>query len=230
MLKKITFIPLLIILIGVLTIWLFAPSIPAPQPQVTLPDSDRLAERIAAQISPGSNDPTAEIEQPIDSAALTARLSTLTRTVTTAREPSLEELQQFLDQNQQRYRQTDYFSFHYLFFSALDYGGQTRATAAAKLAELTAAIEDKTSSAETVERASQHQVDAQFGRGFSAQLAKHWQQCPPSCWQGPVSGRGGAYLVCLRDYRAGQLPSVKALRDQLINDWRFEQFKRSEDR
>jgi len=34
----------------------------------------------------------------------------------------------------------------------------------------------------------------------------------------------------LREYRRGQLPSMEALRDQLINDWRFEQFKRSEDR
>ena len=227
MLKKITVVALLAALVGGLSVGLMEPSKPVPQPQIALPDSDLLAERIAAQISPGSNDPTAEIEQPIDSAALAARLSMLTRTVTTAREPSPEELQEFLQQNQQRYRRTDYFSFDYLFFSALEYGAQTRAKAAEKMSGLDDLGPENFS---VIDNASQHQVDTQFGRGFSLQLAKLWGERQQSCWQGPISGRGGAYLVCLREYRRGQLPSMEALRDQLINDWRFEQFKRSEDR
>lgn len=230
MLKKITVVALLAVLAGGLSVGLMEPSKPVPQPQIALPDSDLLSERIAAQISPGSNDPTAEIEQPIDSAALAARLSMLTRTVTTAREPSPEELQDFLQKNQQRYRQTDYFSFSYLFFSALEYGAQTRAKAAQKLSELANRSERHAVSSSNIDGASQQQVDTQFGRGFASRLAQLWSERQASCWQGPISGRGGAYLVCLREYRQGQLPTIDALRDQLINDWRFEQFKRSEDR
>lgn len=218
-----------IVLLSIL-LWLLLPDgAPTPQPDIALPSSDALAARIAEQLNGEQFDPSAELDAAVDSELLAARLAALTRTVTTQAVPSDQQLGAYLEQHRDRYRQTDFFSFDYLHFSALEYGAATRDQAQAALAALRAGS-GVAGQVERLQESSQHALDQQFGRGFAAELASLWPQRPPSCWQGPLSGRGGLYLVCLRDYRAGALPSVEALRDQLINDWRFEQLRQQQGR
>ncbi len=208
--------------------WLNRPTLPVSQPQVALPSSSALEKRIAAQLGAASSDPTAALDDPVDSGAIAARLATLTRTVTTAALPTDRELADYLANRAERYRQSDYFTFEYRFFSALDHGAATRAVAERQLAELRddTAIDDTATDdnrAIGVEQSSALAIDQQFGRGFAAELAVLAASREPCGWQGPVSGRGGVYLVCIKEYRAGAMPSLESIRDQLINDWRFEQ-------
>jgi len=196
---------------------------PPPQPAVALPSSAELAARIAAQINGRAPDPTARLDEPVDSAAIAARLATLTRTVTTAALPSDAELADYLTSHAQRYRQSDYFTFSYQFFSALDYGSMTRANAERQLEALRGGAAASPEQTQSIQQASGNTVDQQLGRGFAGQLAALWALRDEHCWQGPLSGRGGVYLVCLQEYRPGAMPTLDSVRDQLINDWRFEQ-------
>lgn len=202
--------------------WLNRPPVQVTQPQVALPSSSTLEKRIAAQLNDAIEDPTAALDDPVDSSAIAARLATLTRTVTTAALPSDDELADYLASRAERYRQSDYFSFTYRFLSALDHGAATRAVAERQLRELRDGTGEGTSGATSVEERSALTIDQQFGRGFAAELAVLAASRDSSCWQGPISGRGGVYLVCITDYRAGVMPSLESIRDQLVNDWRFE--------
>lgn len=67
-----------------------------------------------------------------------------------------------------------------------------------------------------VEKNGERQVDGRFGRGFFAAIS----ELPIGEWAGPVRSGFGLHIVRLIEFKPGSLPSLDAVRDSVLFDWR----------
>jgi hypothetical protein len=68
----------------------------------------------------------------------------------------------------------------------------------------------------SIQQAMQQQVDGAFGRGFFANVAS----LPIGEWAGPVRSGFGYHLIRLDALEPAQMPSLDAVRDKVLSDWR----------
>jgi hypothetical protein len=69
----------------------------------------------------------------------------------------------------------------------------------------------------------QTQIDNTFGFGFAGKLITLINPKTVSlpCWDGPISGHNGVYLICVKSHQPGVLPDLASIKERVINDWRL---------
>ena len=193
--------------------------------QIKMPDQKQLQLLIDRQIQERESQLDqqigTDIDQILDQQAMEARLSGLTKNVTTTREPSQSELNVFFQQHREQYREASQFRFKQLIFSKKKYGGQAVSKAQESL------IRTKTDSeyamqlkanAETSEFTSL-QLDETYGQGYSEKILELTAHSLP-CWSQPITSIEGAHLLCIEKVKLGKIPTLESVRSQAINHWR----------
>ena len=155
------------------------------------------------------------------------KLSALIRASTVNIDPTEEQLEEFYLNNSNNYTSDARIEFLYRVFNTAEYGGNVVNIAREALEEITLNGEsltyDQKVNADSYHNDFYTQIDEAFGLGFSDKLINIINQKSPSlpCWDGPVGGHNGVYIVCIRSYQSGVLPELLDVKEQVINDWRL---------
>lgn len=177
----------------------------------------RIQDNLFAQEDQATQEMGADIDQIIDEQAMDAKLAGLTKNVTTSRQPTEQELEIFYQQHQAKYREASLFSFSHILFSSSSYGGRAYEAASETLNNTA----DVTQYAEQVIRASSEQINWDFGAGFAEKVLSLVAKDAPQCWTNPIASRHGVHLLCISEVVLGKIPELASVRNQVINDWRF---------
>jgi len=148
----------------------------------------------------------------------------LAEDLATDRSPTDQELEAYLQQHLDRFREEPSFSFEHIFLSREKHGASTEAEVKVLLAELGGKNEDtidiekrgdtfllpsrfeKTSAAETARL---------FGENFATRLAA----IEPGDWAGPIESSYGLHLVRVDARVPGTAPPLANVRDSVLRDF-----------
>ena len=148
----------------------------------------------------------------------------LAEDLATDRSPTDQELEAYLQQHLDRFREEPSFSFEHIFLSREKHGASTEAEVKVLLAELGGKNEDtidiekrgdtfllpsrfeKTSAAETARL---------FGENFATRLAA----IEPGDWAGPIESSYGLHLVRVYRRTRGSAPPLANVRDSVLRDF-----------
>ena len=191
--------------------------------ELTNPDTAGLQSRINSQLLDATRVNETEIGAADNSAevsAMDARLTGLTKNVTTQAIPSDQQLEDFYLQNKENYREPSKLWVWVVGFSTAIHGGQ-----AFEKAQLALTGKTETPKGDTFDRYGailSTELAEKYDQGFSTKLlllAANNESLP--CWAGPISSAQGAQLVCVKRIVWGAYTPLEEIRTQLINDWRF---------
>ena len=155
---------------------------------------------------------------------LAQKMEFLTQDLATAGQPDEAALAKHYAENIARYTEPARLTFVHLYFSREKRGPDAEAAARAALLELArrpeaaAEIGDPTLLPEEVRGASTIDVDAQFGREFTAAIAR----LPAGEWQGPVPSSYGFHLVRVTEHVQGRELGLAAAREAVLRDFQEE--------
>jgi hypothetical protein len=159
----------------------------------------------------------------IDDQAMQIKISGLTKNITTTREPSHKELNDFYQQHQEQYRQISSFQFTQYLLTNVRYGGQA-VNMAHKILNTEPA---KRAPPQPLKNLNTLEIDRLYGAEFSKKLVAIILQDAQSlpCWTKPITSKVGAHLICFKQADIGAVPKLDSIRSQLINHWRYETAK-----
>ena len=184
---------------------------------------DTLNQKINSEAQINENDPEVSGNQ----ASMEIKLSALIRASTADIDPTDNQLVQFYYSHSSDYTSDARIEFLYRLFKTADYGGNA-ANVARKSLESMTSPDTALSGIKKVREESynfdfQTQIDDTFGFGFVDKLITLIDQKPVGlpCWDGPVSGHNGVYLICVKFYQPGVLPDLVSIKERVINDWRL---------
>jgi hypothetical protein len=184
---------------------------------------DTLNQKINSEAQINENDPEVSGNQ----ASMEIKLSALIRASTADIDPTDNQLVQFYYNHSSDYTSDARIEFLYRLFKTADYGGNA-ANVARKSLESMTSPDTALSGIKKVREESynfdfQTQIDDTFGFGFADKLITLIDQKPVGlpCWDGPVSGHNGVYLICVKFYQPGVLPDLVSIKERVINDWRL---------
>ena len=148
------------------------------------------------------------------------KLEFLTADLVESIEPSEEELQAYLDEDPDRYRQEYTISFTQIYFGE-QAGRDPEARAVAALSELNAnrSVDPQTLGDPFLLPAAQRDlperaVPATFGAGFAEQITDQ----PLGEWHGPVTSAFGVHLVRVDAFEPGRTSEIDEVRDAVYRD------------
>ena len=139
-------------------------------------------------------------------------------------EPTDEELQEYLDQNPDRYRSPARFTFTQVYFSIDQRGAEAYKDAERLLAKLqnntatpirVADRGDRLMLDQDYVQSTELEVAKLFGRGFAERLLKIQE----GSWQGPIESGYGIHLVRIHDRIESRLPEMEEVQDEVQRDF-----------
>ena len=137
-------------------------------------------------------------------------------------EPTEDELQAFLAEHADRFREPSRVSFAQVYLSPDRRGEDAWSDAERVLVALDAGRSDPAEAGDPFlleqdyrELAAQD-VERLFGGAFAAQVA----ELPVGRWSGPVESGYGLHLVLVRERTPARLPDLAEVRDAVANEWR----------
>ena len=196
-----------------------SPSSPALHQKVI----DTLNQKITEEVQSSDE----ELDLSGNQLSMEIKLSALIRASTVNIDPTEEQLEEFYLNNSNNYTSDARIEFLYRVFNTAEYGGNVVNIAREALEEITLNGEsltyDQKVNADSYHNDFYTQIDEAFGLGFSDKLINIINQKSLSlpCWDGPVGGHNGVYIVCIRSYQSGVLPELLDVKEQVINDWRL---------
>lgn len=137
-------------------------------------------------------------------------------------EPTEQQLQEFMDEQQERFRLPATYSFRQIYFNPEKHGDQPEDYVARLIDALNegpAEVGDSSLLPERFDNISKPAVDGTFGTGFSDQL----DGLAVGKWQGPVRSGLGLHLVRLESRQEGELPKLDSIRSVVVREWTNEQ-------
>ncbi|MEY4268935.1 MAG: hypothetical protein RLZZ58_151 [Pseudomonadota bacterium] len=151
---------------------------------------------------------------------LRGKMEFLARAEVDAVMPTDTTLTAWIAKNPARYADGARHDFDQIFFVATD-PARAQAAAVAARAALDRGADWQTlgeaiSLPRTMAAADDGAIDATFGAGFAAALAK----APLGRWAGPVTSGFGLHLIRVRARTAGKPPVLADVRQRVENDWR----------
>ena len=149
------------------------------------------------------------------------KLELLTDEIVGLGEPGEEELQQFLNENQERFRMEPVLDVRQIYFS-LDRRGESAESDANTALELLRSEEagweelgDPLPIGSYFQQVRASVIDANFGAGFLAGLG----DLETSGWRGPVRSAYGLHLVAIDNFTPGRDPRLEEVREQVKTEW-----------
>ena len=203
--------------------------------------SEKISQGLNKKIHGDANLDNPDSDLSTDDLAMQAKLRGLIRGLGQNRLPTDEELNRFYEKNKRNYGGGSELSFLYRSFYSRQYGGQ--ATEIARQA-----LEDKVVDGDPLTRRERLPKDgyfsgfyewandkdsslyAEFGAGFGEKILALIEKSDPTelpCWDGPIGGKLGAYLICVKQHIREPFPALNTIRDEVINDWRLAESKKS---
>ncbi|MGI9234373.1 MAG: peptidyl-prolyl cis-trans isomerase [Woeseiaceae bacterium] len=170
-------------------------------------------------------------DDPIVRRRLQQKLEFLSENIATLDPPTDAELQAFLQDNPDLFRQLTQFTFEQIYFNANARGDAVHADAKAVLRELRQ--KEKESGPESTlsiagvsgdkllmsqsrfERASESEVTRTMGAQFLGAI----KQLRIGSWQGPVESGFGLHLVYVSERIEGNLPALAEIREMVRTEW-----------
>jgi hypothetical protein len=147
----------------------------------------------------------------------------LAEDLATHRGPTDQELEAYLQQHLDRFREEPSFSFEHIFLSREKHGASTEAEAQALLAELGGKNKDAIDIEKRgdtfllpsrFEKTSAPETARLFGGNFATQLAT----IEPGEWAGPIESSYGLHLVRVDARVPGAAPPLANVRDSVLRD------------
>ena len=139
-------------------------------------------------------------------------------------DPTEQELQVYLEENEDSFRLEPRISFQQIYFNRDQRGGEAHGDAVHLLARIrsaggtidSATLGDPLPLPYDYESLPEREVTKLFGRDFAAQLLTLEQ----SSWQGPVLSAYGLHLVFIRERSEPKTPELAEVRDAVSREWR----------
>jgi len=137
--------------------------------------------------------------------------------------PAEPELQAYLDQHPNKYREEPKLTFEHVFFNRERRGESAEPDAKSLVAQLNgkraAAVNLDTAGDPSLlppemQSSSQGEIARLFGEGFSHQLL----EVEPGRWAGPIESSYGLHLVFVRERMPGNVPELAKVRDAVLRD------------
>ena len=136
--------------------------------------------------------------------------------------PTNSELQNYLDENTEKFRTDPQITFRHIYFNSDQRGNNTRQDAQKLLDKLKGndsfAINnsgDTFALPLTYDSVSKTQVANLFGKDFAENLIG----LEPNIWQGPVSSSYGLHLVLIKEWKQSEIPKLNQIRDEVEKDY-----------
>lgn len=147
--------------------------------------------------------------------------------------PSDDDLQVFINQNKDMFRQETRFSFRHVYFNAGQRGASLASDIQRHLSDLEASYSDADSDAEI--EADSIMIPAEFDTASERELIrilgfeflKGLQSSPLNKWHGPIASGFGAHLVYVRDRIDGLVPQLSDIRESVVREWTAVERKKS---
>ena len=144
-----------------------------------------------------------------------------------AARPTTAQLEEFLSENPDAFRQAPLYSLRQVFLSPDKRGDALEGDADQILGELrsagkealTASLGDQTMLPEAFDEVTDAQIDSTLGQGFAELL----DALPVGEWSGPVQSAFGLHLVFLSKRQAGAIPLLENVRDEVEREWTHRQ-------
>ena len=135
-------------------------------------------------------------------------------------EPTDTELTMYMTKNIEKYTVDDSYSFEQVFINARQSSQKLSARVAQVQADIlkkNSPISDPALLASSYVRLTRHQIDNLFGQNFS----ENFDDLELNKWYGPIGSGVGMHFIYLTERIQAPLPSLSAVRDQVLSDWRF---------
>lgn len=203
-----------------------------------IPDTSKITNEISVDLEKKILGDDIE-EDPFDISpsannAMMIKLSAMIKASGDKTTPSDAELSLFYRENKRSYGGKVALKFPFYFFSSIQLGGQALEKSRAALASLNAglAVLKADSFSESGVFDGEYgwsddrdsEIYKTFGSGFGKKIAAiiedHAQEALP-CWEGPISGRLGYYIICIEEAKITDPPPLDQVRGEVINDWRL---------
>ena len=203
-----------------------------------IPDTSKISNEISVDLEKKILGDDIE-EEPVDLSpstnnAMMIKLSAMIKASGDKTTPSDEELSLFYRENKRSYGGKVALKFPFYFFSSIQLGGQALEKSRAALASLNSGLSTLKSDSFSEsgvfdgeygwsdERDSE--IYKTFGSGFGKKIAiiiEDREQEALPCWEGPISGRLGYYIICIEEAKITDPPPLDQVREEVINDWRL---------
>ena len=150
---------------------------------------------------------------------LRQKLEFLTDDLTSLGKATEAELQTYLAEHPEKFRESPTFSFQQIYINP----EKQDKDAVAKLLEQARAGNMESPGSGLLpgrfEESTVGTIDGQFGIGFAAQLDK----LEPGNWEGPIESGLGMHLVLVEEKTAGRLPALADIQQQVEREWSNDQ-------
>jgi hypothetical protein len=152
---------------------------------------------------------------------LRQKMEFISEDLATQAEPTGAELQAFLEEHPERFREPSRVSFAQVYLSPERRGEAAWGDAERMLVALDAGRSDPAEAGDPFlleqdyRELAAHDVERLFGRAFAAQVA----ELPIGRWSGPVESGYGLHLVLVRERDPARLPDLDEVRDAVANEW-----------
>jgi hypothetical protein len=141
-------------------------------------------------------------------------------------EPTVEQLESFLDENADRFREPARLSFRHVYLDPEHRGEQIDEDVGALLAALNGRaaetdslmLGDPLMLESNYRQVTSEQVARDFGRGFADAVS----DLPVGCWSGPIVSGYGVHIVRVDKRWPGSLPPLGEIRAEVEREWRAE--------
>ncbi len=202
------------------------------------PDTSELRNEISANLEKKILGDDIE-EEPADlspstNKAMMVKLSAMIKASGDKKIPSDEELFVFYQENKRSYGGKIVLKFRFYFFSSIQLGSQALEKSRVALSSLNAgltSLETDSFSEKGLFNGEYSWSDDRdsniykmFGSGFGKKVALIVEESGTGdlpCWEGPISGRLGYYLVCIEKAKITDPPPLDQVKEEVINDWRL---------
>ena len=142
-------------------------------------------------------------------------------------EPTDEELQQFLDEQPERFRRDAHFSFDHFYIADGDAAAAMSVLDQLRSGESEARMNTAGSGLlpDRIDDMSETQISALLGSTFTQQL----MQLDPGDWTGPIESPYGVHLVRIDRMVESVVPALAVIRSDVRREWLFERREASRD-
>jgi hypothetical protein len=136
-------------------------------------------------------------------------------------EPTADELQAFLAERAERFREPSRISFAQVYLSPDRRGGDVWSDAERALVALNTGSSDPAETGDPFLLEQDYRdlaapdLERLFGGAFAAQVA----ELPVGRWSGPVESGYGLHLVLVHERAPARLPDLAEIRDAVANEW-----------
>lgn len=135
--------------------------------------------------------------------------------------PTEDQLNDYLEAHADRFRRAREAAFEQVFINPQRRGAAARADADAMLLQLNSATSDAAQMGDatllpaSLSLTGEQDIAAIFGEDFSRAIF----ELTPGTWQGPVASGFGLHLVRVSERKAGALPPLAEVRQQVSREW-----------